>query len=194
MADAEARAGAGTQDWIDAAYSEDGVLVYTLGSMGGFNRGPQRQVNGHEFSADGRLAKRLALLSGGRLALAGGSRRRPLSASAAWSLANTIGTGDENSPFEDRVIALDFSPDGEWLATGGGFPSRGGEIYIWNVEDGSEELRILEAHSDTVCSLAFSPDGSQLASGGTIGSPESLRRTGGRNFAPWKGTPAMCSA
>ncbi|GIT38752.1 MAG: hypothetical protein Ct9H300mP7_6730 [Verrucomicrobiota bacterium] len=48
----------------------------------------------------------------------------------------------QDSPIEDRVIALDFSPDGKWLATGGGFPSRGGEIYIWNVEDGSEELRI----------------------------------------------------
>ena len=169
VADAKAQAGAGTQDWIDAVYSEDGVLVYTLGVDGRIQSwSTTTGQRAHEFSADGRLAKRLALLSGGRLALAGGSPEAAIiSASAAWSLANTIGTGDENSPFEDRVIALDFSPDGEWLATGGGFPSRGGEIYIWNVEDGSEELRIPEAHSDTVCSLAFSPDGSQLASGGT---------------------------
>jgi WD40 repeat protein len=83
-----------------------------------------------------------------------------------WALARSIGGNDE-SPFEDRVIALDFSPDGQWLATGGGFPSRGGEIFIWSMEDGSEELRIPMAHSDTVCSLAFSPSGSRLATGGT---------------------------
>ena len=90
-----------------------------------------------------------------------------LATEPGWSLAQSIGGDGDDSPIEDRVIALDFSPDGQWLATGGGFPSRGGEIYIWNVEDGSEVLRIPEAHSDTVCSLAFSPDGSRLSSVGT---------------------------
>ena len=40
-------------------------------------------------------------------------------------------------------------------------------MFIWNVEDGSEELRIPQAHSDTVSALKFSPDGSKIASGGT---------------------------
>ena len=83
-----------------------------------------------------------------------------------WSLARSIG-GSDDSPIEDRVIALDFSPDGERLATGGGFPSRGGEIYIWNVQDGSEELRIPEAHSDTSYALSFSRDRTRFATGST---------------------------
>ena len=45
------------------------------------------------------------------------------------------------------------------------------EIYIWNVEDGSEELRI-EAHSDTVCSLAFSRMAANWPPAKPIGSPE----------------------
>jgi len=169
LAEAKARAGVGNQDWVDAVYSEDGVLVYTLGIDGRIQSwSTQDGQRAYELKAGGRLAKHMTLLSNGHLALAGGSSEMVvISASAPWSLANTIGTGDEDSPFEDRIIALDFSPNGEFLATGGGFPSRGGEIYIWNIEDGSEELRIPDAHSDTVCSLAFSPDGSQLASGGS---------------------------
>ena len=85
-------------------------------------------------------------------------------------VANNIANMNTNGFKGERVMFVEHlvkSPDGQRLATGGGFPSRGGEIYIWNVEDGSEVLRIPEAHSDTVCSLAFSPDGSRLASGGT---------------------------
>ena len=168
VANAKARAGAGTQDWVDSIYSEDGALVYTLAIDGRVQAwSAQTGQRAQSLETGGRLAKRMGLVSGGRIALYGESPELSVvNAQPSWSLAQTIGTGDENSPFEDRVIALDFSPDGEWLATGGGFPSRGGEIYIWNVEDGSEELRIPEAHSDAVCSLAFSPDGSQLASGG----------------------------
>ena len=146
-------------DWIDAVYSEDGVLVYTLGAMGGFNRGPQRQVNGHMSSV------RMGAWPSAWLCFPVGAglgwwlpEAAIISASAAWSLVNTIGTG-ENSPFEDRVIALDF------VRTGNGYNRRLSiswrEIYIWNVEDGSECAS--PGHSDTFCSLAFSPDGSQLA-------------------------------
>src|SRR5204862_4305119 len=53
-----------------------------------------------------------------------------------WKLESTIGSADGKSPFADRVGALAFSPDGKFLAIGGGEPSRGGEIKIWDVQSG----------------------------------------------------------
>ena len=80
-----------------------------------------------------------------------------------WTLARTIGTGDEKSPLINRVLALDFSADGTLLATGGGVPSRSGEVKLWRTADSSLVREITPAHSDTVFSLDFSPDGKSLA-------------------------------
>jgi WD40 repeat protein len=84
--------------------------------------------------------------------------------SPEWTLERAIG-GAERSEFADRVVALDFSPDGQLLATGGGEPSRNGEIKIWKVADGTLVRELAEPHSDTVFGLAFSPNGKHLASG-----------------------------
>jgi len=81
----------------------------------------------------------------------------------AWTLERTIGTATDPTQFVDRVTALTFSPDGKWLATGGGEPSRSGEVKIWNAADGSLVHALADAHSDTVFGLAFSPDGLHLA-------------------------------
>jgi WD40 repeat protein len=85
--------------------------------------------------------------------------------SPQWKLERQIGDGAENSPLADRVLALDFSPDGKLLATGGGVPSRNGELKIWNIADGALIKEIKDAHSDTVFSVRFSPDQKHLASG-----------------------------
>ncbi|HUS34510.1 MAG TPA: hypothetical protein VM680_04080, partial [Verrucomicrobiae bacterium] len=82
-----------------------------------------------------------------------------------WKLERQIGDGSENSPLLDRVLALDFSADGKLLATGGGIPSRNGELKIWNTADGALVREIKDAHSDTVFSVRFSPDQKHLASG-----------------------------
>jgi WD40 repeat protein len=81
-----------------------------------------------------------------------------------WKLERTIGTPDSGEMLVDRVTALDFSPDGKRLASGGGEPSRSGEIKIWNVENGQLVTAFKEPHSDTVFGLDFSPDGQTLAS------------------------------
>jgi len=87
-----------------------------------------------------------------------------------WTLQQQIGppldapTSVEVSPLADRVLALDFSPDGQLLATGGGEPSRSGELKIWNVSDGSLNREFVDSHSDTVFGVAFSSDGRYLAS------------------------------
>ncbi len=82
-----------------------------------------------------------------------------------WELERTLGNASE-SPFSDRITALDFSPDGKLLAVGSGPPSRFGDIKLIDVETGAIARDLGEAHSDTVLSLHFSPDGRQLASGG----------------------------
>ena len=80
-----------------------------------------------------------------------------------WTLARAIGTGDEKSALAGRVLALDFNADGTLLATGGGVPSRSGEVKIWRTADSSLIREILPSHSDTVFGLDFSPDGKSLA-------------------------------
>ncbi|MEZ6133424.1 MAG: c-type cytochrome domain-containing protein [Pirellulaceae bacterium] len=82
-----------------------------------------------------------------------------------WTLERTLGTY-EDSPFSDRVTALDFSPDGQWLAVGSGPPSRFGDVKLVNVTSGEIAKDFGEAHSDTVLSIRFSPDGRQLATAG----------------------------
>ena len=82
-----------------------------------------------------------------------------------WRLERVIGTPEE-SPFSDRVTALDFNPDGSLLAVGGGAPSRSGELKIVNVADGAIARDLGPVHSDTVLGAKFSPDGKQIATCG----------------------------
>ena len=81
-----------------------------------------------------------------------------------WTLVRTIGSIESSSDLVDRVTALAFSPDGKILATGGGDPSRSGELKLWNVADGKLLREIKEAHSDTILGMEFSGDGQHIAS------------------------------
>jgi len=81
-----------------------------------------------------------------------------------WELVRSIGTY-QDSPFSDRVTALDFSPDSSRVAVGSGPPSRFGEIKIVSVDDGQVVLDLGEVHSDSVFALKYSPTGRVLASG-----------------------------
>jgi WD40 repeat protein len=75
-----------------------------------------------------------------------------------WAEHKTLGT------HVFRVLALDFSPDGKLLATGGGEPSRSGELKLWEVGKGLLARSLTSLHSDTVFAVRFSPDGTKLAS------------------------------
>ena len=109
----------------------------------------------------------LAYLSDSRL-LSGAANKTAVVYSTAieWTLARTIGNPDTGDQFLDRVTALDFSADGKTLATGGGEPSRSGEIKFWAVDTGALKSALKDPHSDTVFGLEFSPDGAQIASCG----------------------------
>ncbi|MEZ6110324.1 MAG: WD40 repeat domain-containing protein [Pirellulaceae bacterium] len=83
-----------------------------------------------------------------------------------WMLERTIGSIDDPATLINRVPALAFSPDGKLLATGGGEPSRTGELKVWNVADGKAVMSVPEAHTDAIFGVCFSPDSTRVASGG----------------------------
>lgn len=84
-------------------------------------------------------------------------------APSAWKLERTLGDIDHPELFSDRVLALDFSPDGQLLAAGGGIASRSAELKLWNVTSGQLVRTLPQAHEDTVFAVKFSPDGQHLA-------------------------------
>lgn len=80
----------------------------------------------------------------------------------SWSLERTL---DQKGLFADRVNAVRFSPDGKTLATGGGEPSRSGDLILFDVATGQATRTWKEKHTDAVLCLDFSPDGKLFASG-----------------------------
>jgi WD40 repeat protein len=159
-------AAATEKPWAAVAFSPDNgllavagedALVHTYGAADG---APLDTLAGHAapvsslaFVSDTRLASGSADSTAGVWELA-----------ADWTLERIIG-GAESADFADRVVALDFSPDGATLATGGGEPSRSGELKLWSVADGTLVRPVPDAHSDTVFGVSFSVDGQYLASG-----------------------------
>jgi WD40 repeat protein len=93
------------------------------------------------------------------------------SANPEWKLVGMLGAKMDapldlaGSPFNSRILSLDFSPNGQFIATGGGDPSRSGELMIWDVQKQSLVKTIEDAHSDTVFGVQFSRDGKRIVSG-----------------------------
>jgi WD40 repeat protein len=63
--------------------------------------------------------------------------------------------------FTDYPTSVAFSPDGQMLASGAGYRTKG--VGLWDLKSG--QVRLLEGHTQNVASVAFSPDGRTLASG-----------------------------
>jgi len=61
----------------------------------------------------------------------------------------------------DKPTAVRFAPDGRTLATA----SMGGELRLWNVEDGKELTSLASLSLNLQC-VAFSHDGTRIAAGG----------------------------
>ncbi len=135
-----------------------GGSVVLLGTPGG---------RAYTFSAkDGRAAGTLELGKGAVIAMATNDAGRLVSVSRSgtvrvgrvhprWKLAKTIQPEKPTKPPLYRVTALDFSRDNKWLVSGGGIPSRRGEVVLWNVPDGKMVRQFKGAHSDTVLDVQF---------------------------------------
>ena len=99
------------------------------------------------------------------------AQAKVFSVNPAWKLAAVLGPKKEtpddlaNSLFVSRVLSLDFSHDGKLLATGGGDPSRSGELIVWDVATQAPVKNLETAHSDTVFGIEFSRDDKLLLSG-----------------------------
>jgi WD40 repeat protein len=147
-------------------YSADGAQLLSAGDNAlvrtwSSDRGaPVDTYEGHK----GPVLAAMFLADGSILSSAGDNSTILWNTTPDWTLERTIGSVDDPAALVDRVIAISFSPDGKLLATGGGEPSRSGELKIWNVADGALVKAIPDAHSDTIFGLEFSPDGVYLAS------------------------------
>ena len=148
------------------AFSPDGRLIATAGEASIVST--FRADDGHPFDTfEGHTAAvtSLCITQGAIISAAVDQRVVVWDREPPWQLQQVIGSGDERSPIVDRVLAVAFSPYGDHLATGGGRPSRDGEIKLWRVFDGKLVREFSEAHTDTVFGLAFSDDARFLASG-----------------------------
>jgi len=149
------------------AFAPDNLTLATAGDDGLLHLWSAE--NGAAFETlKGHRGAVLAVAFANDLTLASGAADRSVvvwDLKAEWKLDRIIGTGDSNSPLVDRVNAVKFSPDGKSLATGGGEPTRDGEIKLWQVDTGQLIRSFTNVHSDAVFSLDFSPDGKYLASG-----------------------------
>jgi predicted CXXCH cytochrome family protein len=174
LADANTKAAAAAQQATaletplrTVAYSLDGAqllaggdnkIVYTFSSSTGLAL--------DSFEGHGGPIQAVAMASSGSPVSIGADKTVIVwQPTAQWQLERKIGNVDDPAILVDRVLALAFDPAGSLLATGGGEPSRTGELKLWNVADGQLVRTITPGHSDTVFGLDFSPDGTLLASG-----------------------------
>jgi outer membrane protein assembly factor BamB len=145
-----------------AAFSDDGTLVLTGGEDGRlYAFSTERGAEAGIFTAHEKPV--LAIGGAGYSVSADGTTRKG-GWLPTWKLQATIEAADAAKPPVDRVLALSFSPDGKILASGGGIPSRDGELLLWNAADGALLREITGAHSDTVFDVSFTSDGALLAS------------------------------
>ena len=198
---AQQAAAAAELPWHAVAFSPDGRRLATSGDYAVVQMwdGETGEAIG-SFAGHQAAVRAVAFVSDSQLATGAADKSALVwELNPNWELLRTIGKIDDPAQLVDRVLALDFNRDGTLLATGGGEPSRSGQIKIWNVADGSLVRAIDNAHDDAVLGVQFSPDDKLLASCGAdkyvrtfnLATGQQLRRFEGHTHhvlsVAWKG-------
>jgi len=134
---------------------ENGILLKTLrGQMG---NGPEGKLYAGALSPDGKTLAVAGYLSFNKDNQYGRIRLIDIETGEQIGLI---------SAYNDKIDALAFSADGQWLASG----SADDTIKIWNVRQtlshkiNNEAEAVLEGHTDDVFDISFSPDGNKIVS------------------------------
>lgn len=109
--------------------------------------GKKKKIHGIAYSPNGRL-----------LATCGHDRRVRL-----WNAETTDLVRDLPPMRHHDVKALEFSPDGQYLATLGGMEKRAAILQLWTVQ--GNPVHRFQGREKRFSALAFSPDGRMLAAG-----------------------------
>ena len=150
---------------LAVSFAPDGTTIATSGAdqkvhTWGTSKGEAHDV----FDPTSQPINRLYYRPDGSLVtLAADGKVRLWDLRPKWKMARSFGSAVGDSPIIDRVTALDYSPDGKTLASGGGDPSRSGEVLLWNLAEGKLHLDLAGIHSDSVLDIDFSPDGANIA-------------------------------
>jgi WD40 repeat protein len=154
------------------AFSADGTVLAVAGDdpeiqfYDAHNGHPLEALSGHSAGV-----AQIAFAKGSTLISAGADKKLIVwETNPHWTFLGRIGPKPDApldiaaSPLIGRVLCLAFNHDGTLLATGGGEPSRNGELKTWKIPSLTLDREFKDAHSDTVFGVDFSRDGKYLAS------------------------------
>jgi WD40 repeat protein len=118
------------------------------------------------LAGDKGAVRTLAFTRDGKMLAAGGDDRKVLVWDLSeWQPGAAAAAAKELPQQKGEVTAVDFTPDGRFLATAAaGQPGRG-EILLWDTATWKLSTTLLDTAS-SVRALAFAPDGKTLAAGG----------------------------
>jgi len=150
---------------LEPATAASGVLVvHANGLARVLDSSTLTDIWAWSAGAESPIAPAVELTAAVRLADGSISSLSKAAAADHWKLAGNLEALKPLEGMADRVLCVDYSPDGRKIAVGGGVPSRSGELKIFDSATATVAKDLESVHSDTVLGVRFSPDGLFLAS------------------------------